>query len=64
MFNVNLSHPDLPVVDEFYDEEVEKEMEFLDLATAIQAGGIGIDKIAMQKASDALTWASVEKGCH
>lgn len=56
------NEPKVQIVDEFYDEEREKELEFLDLASAVRSTGVGLDKIAMQKAADALTWKEVEEG--
>jgi len=50
------------VAEEFFDEDLEKDLEFLDLASATQ--GVGLGNLAIQKAKDVLSWEEIaKKGC-
>ena len=50
------------VAEEFFDEDLEKDLEFLDLASATQ--GVGLGNLAIQKAKDVLSWEKIaKKGC-
>ena len=68
--NVFLSHHPSPspfintciwkeVADEFFDEELERDLEFLDMASATQ--GVGLDNLAVQKTKDVLSWEEIVK---
>ena len=47
------------VVEEFFDEELERDLEFLDYASATQ--GVGLDNLAIQKTKDVLSWEEIAK---
>eukprot|EP01035_Chromulina_nebulosa_P028600 gene28600-37796_t len=47
------------IADEFFDEELERDLEFLDFASATQ--GVGLDNLAVQKAKDVLSWEEIVK---